>query len=321
MLVARTGGLGIGTERTVEAIRATGLTLVQGEVTRVVHPEAAPRLDRPVSLLVVAVKAYALDAALDRIEPGSLDGAVVLPLLNGLEHVDLLRERFALRRGAAEAAPRAAAEALGGGVASARPRAAADALGGGVASAAPLGPFVAAGSIGGVEAFAPEPGFVIQRTAGATITAASGEVDRTTLAATLEPLRVPGIDVVVADDERSVLWEKAARLAVLAAASVASGKPVGELRSDPAWLPRVRAALGEACAVAQQDGVELDPATQWSIVEGLPEGLLPSAARDAAVGRPTELDAITGSVVRVARRLGVWTPMLDGLLADAARHS
>jgi 2-dehydropantoate 2-reductase len=286
MLAARTGALCIGTERTVEAIRGNGLTLVQGESTSVVHPEAAPTLDRPVSLLVVAVKAYALEAALDRIELQALDGAVVLPLLNGLEHVDAIRARF---------------EACGE-----SPQAL---------------PVVAAGSIGRVEAYSPEPGLVVQRTLGATITAASGQVDRTTLAAVLAPLRVPGIDVVVADDERRVLWDKAARLAVLAAAGVASGKPVGELRSDPAWRPRVRAALAEACAVAEADGLVLDSAAQWAIVEGLPEGLIPSAARDAAAGRPTELDAITGSVVRAARRLGVWTPMLDGLLADASRHS
>ena len=51
---------------------------------------------------------------------------------------------------------------------------------------------------------------------------------------------------------------------------------------------------------------------------GLPPEPHPSAARDASVGRPTELDAITGSVVRAGRRLGVSTPVLDGLLADAA---
>jgi len=132
---------------------------------------------------------------------------------------------------------------------------------------------------------------------------------------------VDGIEVVLDDDERAVLWEKVARLAVLAAAGIASGKPVGELRDDPAWRRRLAASLVEACAVAEADGVQLDAAAQWSIVEQLPASLVPSAARDASVGRPTELDAITGSVVRVARRLDVWTPMLDGLLTDAARHS
>ena len=278
MLVARTGALGIGTEATVEAIRAGGLTLVHGRQTTVAQPEVVTRLDRPVSLLVVAVKAFSLDAALERVDPGSLDGAVVLPLLNGLEHVEALRERL-------------------------------DAV-------------VAAGSIGAVEAFSPEPGFVVQRSTGAaTITAASDELGREALEGVLAPLAVAGIEVVVTDGERAVLWEKAARLAVLAAAAIASGKAVGELRDDPAWNRRLEAALVEACAVAAADEVELDAAAQWSIVEQLPASLVPSAARDASVGRPTELDAITGSVVRAARRLDVWTPMLDGLLADAARHS
>jgi 2-dehydropantoate 2-reductase len=277
MLVARTGALGIGTEATVEAIGAGGLTLVHDGKTIVAHPEVVTRLDRPVSLLVVAVKAFSLDAALERVDPGSLEGAVVLPLLNGLEHVELLRERV-------------------------------DAV-------------VAAGSIGAVEAFSPEPGFVVQRSSAAAITAASDELGREALGRVLAPLDLPGIELVVTDGERAVLWEKAARLAVLAAAAIASGKPVGELRDDPAWRRRLEAALVEACAVAAADGVELDAARQWSIVEGLPAGLVPSAARDASVGRPTELDAITGSVVRAARRLDTWTPMLDGLLADAARHS
>jgi 2-dehydropantoate 2-reductase len=279
MLVARTGALGVGTEASVDAIDASGLTLLHAGETTVTRPEVVTRLDRPVSLLVVAVKAYALEEALVRIAPGSVDGAVVLPLLNGLEHVDAIRAR--------------------------------------------LGPatVVAAGSIGSVEAFSPEPGFVVQRSEGATIAAASDALGRRELEARLAPLAVPGLEVDVTDGERRVLWDKAARLAVLAAASIAATRPIGGLRDDPAWRPRLEAALGEACAVAEADGVELDAAVQWAIVERLPESLVPSAARDASVGRPTELDAITGSVVRAARRLGVWTPMLDGLLADAARHS
>jgi 2-dehydropantoate 2-reductase len=303
MLAARTGALCVGTEPTVDAIRASGLTLVHDGMTTVARPEAVTRLERPVVLLVVAVKAFTLEAALERIDPSALDGAVILPLLNGLEHVELLRERFAGRRGAAEATPRRLGDSS-------------------VRRPSPAAPVVVAGSIGSVEAFSPEPGFVVQRGSGAAvITAASDEVDRDSLEATLAPLCVPGLEVVVAESERGVLWEKAARLAVLAAASIASGKPVGALRSDPEWRPRVQAALAEACAVAEADGVQLDAAGQWSIVESLPDGLVPSAARDSSVGRPTELDAITGSVVRAARRLGVWTPMLDGLLADAARHS
>jgi 2-dehydropantoate 2-reductase len=275
MVAVRTGAICVGTERTVGAIRGSGLTLVHGETTTVARPEAVERLETPVGLLVVAVKAHDLDDALDRVTPEALAGAVMLPLLNGLEHVDVIRGRFRA--------------------------------------------VVAAGSIGRLEVFTSEPGVVVQRSTGnAVVNASSGELDLAALGAALEPLRVPGIDVVVGHDERAALWEKGARLAVLAAATVASGLAVGPLRADDAWRPRLMEALREACAVAAADGVALDAAAQWAIIGAMPDDLTTSAARDAAAGRPTELDAITGSVVRAGARLGVPTLELAALLEEAA---
>lgn len=277
MIAARTGALCVGTERSIDVIRDRGLALTHGDETTVVRPEAVERLEQPVLLLVVAVKAHALEEALGRIAPDVLDRAVVLPLLNGLEHVDLIRKRFAAR----------------------------DIT-------------VAAGSIGRVEAYSPEPGVVVQSTPGeALITAASRHLGRERFEAALAPLRVSGLDVVVAGDERAVLWEKAARLAVLSAATVASGEPVGRLRSDGTWRVRLRTALEEACSVAAADGAPLDPADQWAIIESLPHDLTTSTARDAAAGRPTELDAIAGSVIRAGGRFGIPTPVLERLLAEA----
>jgi len=284
VLAARTGALAVGTERTVAVIRERGLTLVDGGQTTVAQPEATTRLEQPVALLAVAVKAYDLGAALDRVEPEALRGAVVLPLLNGLEHVDALRARFDGSSYRLSQAP----------------------------------PVVAAGSIGSLSAHAPEPGFVVQGTPPpGRITAASRDLDRERLAAALAPLRVPGIEVVQLDDEREVLWEKATRLAVLAAATVASGRPVGALRDDPAWRERLRASLDEAVSTAAADGVSLAADEQWGMIEAMPPELTTSAARDAAAGRPTELDAIVGSVVRSARRHAVETPSLDALWEEA----
>ena len=50
----------------------------------------------------------------------------------------------------------------------------------------------------------------------------------------------------------------------------------------------------------------------------MPPDLTTSTARDAAAGRRTELDAITGSVVRAGARLGVPIPTLTALLEEAA---
>jgi 2-dehydropantoate 2-reductase len=57
----------------------------------VAHPRALARLQEPVDALLVATKASGLTSALERVavEPG-----VVLPLLNGLDHIGALRERF-----------------------------------------------------------------------------------------------------------------------------------------------------------------------------------------------------------------------------------
>ena len=281
LVAARTGALCVGTRRTVEAIRRDGLRVEQ-DGTTVVRLDAVERLEQPVGLLVVAVKAYDLEVALGRVHPAALDGALVLPLLNGLEHVGRIRASNSLLH---------AASAV-----------------------------VAAGSIGAVEAFAAEPGVVVQRTPGAArIAVASDELEPDTLARLLVPLRVPGLELVLGESERDVLWGKAARLAVVAAAAIASGRPVGELRGDPEWRERMRTALDEAVAVATADGVELTASGQWAIIESLAPDLVPSAARDAAAGRPTELDAITGSVVRAGARLGVPTPALTSLLSEAER--
>jgi 2-dehydropantoate 2-reductase len=62
-----------------------------------VKARAVDRLDEPVDVLWVTVKAPALEAALARIAPSSTPGAVV-PLLNGLDHPRLLRARFGTRQ-------------------------------------------------------------------------------------------------------------------------------------------------------------------------------------------------------------------------------
>ncbi len=57
-----------------------------------VKPRAVESLRKPVDALLVATKALGLEDALDRIE---VEPALVLPLLNGLDHLAVLRRRFA----------------------------------------------------------------------------------------------------------------------------------------------------------------------------------------------------------------------------------
>jgi 2-dehydropantoate 2-reductase len=165
---------------------------------------------------------------------------------------------------------------------------------------------VVAGSIGLLEAYRESPTRIVQTTRGPVLTVAG-------------PVDIPGFDVRVVEDEKRLLWDKAARMAPLAAATTATKRPVGWLRADAEWNARLALALDEACNVAEADGVELDRSAQWDIIEAMPETMTTSTARDVAAGRPSELDAITGAVVRAGRRLGVPTPTLEQLLEDACR--
>jgi 2-dehydropantoate 2-reductase len=91
----------VAREQTAARIAAEGLHVESVRLGRfTVHPPAVAALETPVDVLVVAVKAPALEAALERITapPG-----LVVPLLNGVEHVARLRERFGAERVAAGA--------------------------------------------------------------------------------------------------------------------------------------------------------------------------------------------------------------------------
>jgi 2-dehydropantoate 2-reductase len=82
----------VAREATAETISERGLRVDSvsfGEF--VTHPRAVVRLQEPVDVLIVATKASGLQAALERVE---VQPKLVLPLLNGLDHIAVLRERF-----------------------------------------------------------------------------------------------------------------------------------------------------------------------------------------------------------------------------------
>ena len=56
--------------------------------------KAAPLLSEPVDAVMVTVKATHLQEAIDRVPPTALGDALVIPFLNGLEHVEILRRIY-----------------------------------------------------------------------------------------------------------------------------------------------------------------------------------------------------------------------------------
>jgi len=89
----------VAREETVESLRRRGFTVNSvrfGEFAA--NPRVVSRLEADHDVLIVATKASGLEAGLDRIVGRP---ALVLPLLNGLDHLPILRERFGARAVAA----------------------------------------------------------------------------------------------------------------------------------------------------------------------------------------------------------------------------
>jgi 2-dehydropantoate 2-reductase len=75
-------------------IALAGLVVDSPAGTTSARVEVVERLSKPVGVLLVTVKAPALADAVQRIDPEAVSEGVVVPLLNGLEHMETLRERF-----------------------------------------------------------------------------------------------------------------------------------------------------------------------------------------------------------------------------------
>jgi len=83
----------IAREETAQLIARRGIAVESvafGEL--LARPRAVTELQEPVDALIVATKAIGLEEALERV---AVEPALVLPLLNGLDHLALLRRRFA----------------------------------------------------------------------------------------------------------------------------------------------------------------------------------------------------------------------------------
>ena len=53
-----------------------------------------------------------------------------------------------------------------------------------------------------------------------------------------------------------------------------------------------------------------------AVLDALPAETIPSMQRDIVAGRPSELEAQTGAVVRFGKKTGVPTPVHDAIYAE-----
>ena len=266
----------VAREETAELINRGGLTVRSVRLGDFeARPPALATLEAPVEVLFVATKSTELDAGLERIRA---EPELVVPLLNGLDHMRVLRERFGAGR-------------------------------------------VAAGTIR-IESDRPEPGRIVQTSPFLRIDLASDDRSLTgPLERTKAMLEHAGVPAEIGPSEAQILWSKLVRLNALACTTSAIDRPVGFIRTDPEWRAALVGCIEEGAAVANADGAQIDPAARLAELDEAHAELGSSMQRDIAAGRPPELDAIPGSVLRAGARLGIECPTIARLVVRIAERA
>lgn len=262
----------VATESTAEHIAEHGLAVesaVLGDF-RVGVP-AAPAATEPADVLVIAPKATALEAALKRVPPQQVaEGALVLPLLNGYEHMALLRSYY----------PRA--HVLGASIR--------------------------------VEATRTGPGRIAQTSPFADMDIAYSGAPPERVERLAAALRSAGLRVRIRDDEDAVLWRKFQFLLATALVCTHHGTAIGTARTER--RAEMVGVAEEVAAVAAANGISVETDRVVGMFAAAPAATKPSMLRDREAGRPMEIDALGGALLRAAERAGTPVPIVERLVAD-----
>jgi len=120
------------------------------------------------------------------------------------------------------------------------------------------------------------------------------------------------------DDGRVPIWEKFIFLAALAGFTGASRLPIGPLWADGYVRQQFLEACREIERVARAEGVDVAADVVERVntyVPTIPGTMRSSLLIDLAQGKRIEVEALQGSVVRRAERLGVAVPIMSTLYA------
>jgi 2-dehydropantoate 2-reductase len=187
--------------------------------------------------------------------------------------------------------------------------------------AAVLGPGRVAGGLCRIVAKTIGPGHIDHL--GAQPSIAFGELEPLPKRQRLEQLRdaftAARVHCHIPSDIAVAMWEKFLFITPWGSLGAVTGLPVGPLRSAPESRARLIAALHEVAAIARAEGKNFGEEMvekTLAVLDALPETTTSSMQRDIAAGRPSELEAQTGAVLRFGRKTGVPTPIHDSIYAE-----
>lgn len=265
------------------AIREGGLRVLSVNGDFHVFPAKAtddPAEVRPVEYVIVAVKHYHLKEAAGQIRPLVGPGTTVVPLLNGVDAHEVLAAR--------------------------------------------LGRAAVVGGLCSLVSFIEAPGIIRQPSKLRRVVVGELEGERSDRVEKLvRAWAACGADAVQADDIQVEMWTKFMFIASFGGITALARAGAGEIRAIPQTRALLEDAMREIEALAHARGVRLPTdvvGRSLELVDRFEPDATSSMQRDVAAGRLFELDAFSGTVVRLGQEAGVATPIhraLEALLRPA----
>ncbi len=127
-----------------------------------------------------------------------------------------------------------------------------------------------------------------------------------------------GVPAEASDDIAITLWTKFLFIATMAGTSSLAREYINELLPRPEWRKIIIGCMDEIERVARAANVDLAPGIvpdTLSYIESGGAAMRASMHADLTAGRPMELEALNGAVVRAGEETGVPTPINDVIYA------
>jgi 2-dehydropantoate 2-reductase len=272
------------------AMETKGLTLKQGGETFTVRPRVTsdPQALGPQDFVIVTLKAHALSAALDQIEPLLGKDTAILFAQNGMPWW------YFYKHGGPHDGRRIESVDPGGEIWKR------------------LGPERALGSVVWQAAEMESPGVIVHNY-GERMPIAEPSGEKTSRATLLSSLLMSaGIKSPVRGNLREEIWLKLWGNLSFNPVSVLTQGTLLQLATDQGTRKVIYAMMQEAQTVAEALGIKFSTGIDERIGMAAKVGdHRTSMLQDVEAGRPTELDSLLGVVIELAQMVGIATPTLN----------
>jgi 2-dehydropantoate 2-reductase len=128
----------------------------------------------------------------------------------------------------------------------------------------------------------------------------------------LQTLIHAGLGAEIPANIMLAMWQKFLFISTVSGIGALTRVPIGEFRSQSGSRQMLERALQDCCTVAGTQGIQLPEdsvANTLAYIDALPYDTIPSMQRDIMEGRPSELEAQVGTIVRMGQTFNIPTPI------------